>query len=164
MTEETKLLADILHAFAGVSLDDGCSLNMAVYRDSGCTAARYLDKAKADERLDWTAIPDDIIAEYSEVFCFTDLQGYRFYLPAYMSWVIRNHGLTTSVSAFHVIFAINPGGSLFITMPFVKYFTGNQIDVIEKFLEFASRQELTLDTELARERLAAVKEARLRVV
>ena len=45
-------------------------------------------------------------------------------------------------------------------MPFVKYFTGNQIDVIEKFLEFASRQELTLDTALARERLAAVKEAR----
>lgn len=58
MTDEEQRLIELIHsAFAGVRLDDGESLNMTEYNDSGGCRPDFKEKAKHDEREDWTAIP-----------------------------------------------------------------------------------------------------------
>ncbi len=71
--EEQKLIALIHRAFAGVTLDDGESLNMTEYNDSGGCKPEFKERAKADERDDWTAIADETLERFTVTFCFTAL-------------------------------------------------------------------------------------------
>jgi hypothetical protein len=80
--EEQKLVDQIHRAFAGVKLEDGTSLNMAEDKDGGCMP-EFGEEAKTDEREDWTAIPGGTLEQFTVTFSFTDLKGFRFYIPAY---------------------------------------------------------------------------------
>jgi hypothetical protein len=156
---EQELVAIIRRAFAGVRLDDGVSLNMTEYKDSGGCAPEFEKKAQYDERDDWTAIPDKILEHFTVTFSFTDLKGFRFYIPAYMIWAIRNHRESRSIIANYTIYAIDPSHYLFETIPFWQWFTAEQIDAMTKFLEYAVQDGDTLDDRVARENLAKIRMA-----
>lgn len=154
--EEQKLLDRINRAFAGVKLDDGTSLNMTEYNDSGGCMPEYREKAKDDERNDWTAIADETLEQFTVTFSFTDLKGFRFYIPAYMAWTVRNHRTSSSIIGDFTIYAINPDHYLFETISFREWFTAEQVDAMTKFLEYAIRNSDTLDCKVATENLAKI--------
>ncbi len=89
--DEQKLINQIHRAFSGVRLDDGISLNMTEYYDSGGCMPEFKERAARDERDDWAAISSETLKQFMVTFSFTDLKGFRFYIPAYMVWTIQNH-------------------------------------------------------------------------
>lgn len=155
---EQDLVALIRRAFAGVRLDDGESLNMTEYNDSGGSRPDFKEKAQFDERDNWAAIPDKILDQFTVVFSFTDLKGFRFYIPAYMIWTLRHHRESDSIIADQTIYAIDPSHYLFEAIPFWQWFTAEQIDAMTRFLEYAVQNE-DLDAKVARENLAKIKNA-----
>ena len=147
--EELILVREIEAAFDGVRLDGGISLNMMEYYDSGGSMSKYAEKAKSDEREDWRRIPDETLEQFTVTFAFTDLSGFRFYLPAYMRWTVRNHRTSSSIIADHTIYALTPTHYRFEKTPFIKWFTERQLGVILRFLEFAAANGETLDAAIA---------------
>lgn len=156
---EYELIALVHRAFAGVTLDDGASLNMTEYYDSGGCRPEFKEKAQDDEREDWTAIPDETLEQFTVTFCFTDLKGFRFYMPAYMIWTIRNHRTSESIIADSTIYAIDPAHYLFESIPFWQWFTRDQVGAMMQFLEYAAGNEDSLDGKVARENIAKIKDA-----
>jgi hypothetical protein len=156
---EENLVATIRRAFARVTLDDGVSLNMTEYNDASGCMPEFEKKAKYDERDDWAAIPDRTLEQFTVTFSFTDLKGFRFYIPAYIIWTVRHHRESESIIADYTIYAIDPSHYLFETIPFWQWFTAEQIDAMTRFLEYAVENDGSLDGKVARENLAKIKEA-----
>lgn len=104
----TDVIQEIERAFDGVTRDDGITLHEAVAlddyaSDDGRAQARLLDTESR-----WQDVPDkDIEREYT-IFSFLDDQGFRYYLPAYLTWALRNFEHTQSASLDSIIFALEP--------------------------------------------------------
>lgn len=158
-TVERELIEQIHRAFSGVRLDDGISLNMTEYNDSGGCMPEFKEKAKEDEREDWTSISDETLEQFTVTFSFTDLKGFRFYIPAYMDWTVRNHRTSHSIIADHTIYAIDPSHYLFEVIPFWEWFTHDQVEALIGFLEFAAQDEVGLDRHVAKENLEKIRKA-----
>ena len=86
------------------------------------------------------------------------ITGFRFYIPAYKAWAVRNHPSSDSIIANFTIYPIDPFHYLFKNISFWKWFTEEQIVALTKFLEFAVRNEDALDAVEARNNLARIKE------
>lgn len=157
--EEQELIDRIRVAFAGVTLEDGISLNMTEYNDSGGCMPKFKEKASDDERIDWQAIPDMTLEQFTVTFSFTDLKGFRFYIPAYMIWTIRNHRTSDSIIGDFAIYAIDPSHYLFRTIPFLQWFTVDQVEAMAAFLEYVVQSDASLDVQVARENLFKIRKA-----
>ena len=104
------VLAEIEHAFDGVSRAGGITLHEATAMDdhkppAECRAARAQD---VDTR--WQDVPDEAIAAHPSVFPYLDVRGHVYYTPAFLSWLLRygyGHPSTASESAQ---FAVDPAG------------------------------------------------------
>ena len=156
--EKEQLLAVIEQAFSGVRLEDGVSANMAEYHDSGGTKSRYLELARSDERDDWRKVGDTTLEQCSVTLCFTDLKGFRFYVPAYMQYAVRNHDLSDSPIVNATIYALSPDHHLFKRVPFEQWFTCEQIRAITMFLEYCVAHSDTLDGVVARKNLERIRQ------
>lgn len=158
LTSESDLITQIEVAFRNVSLGDGVSLNMTMFHDSWGCASEYLVLAKRDERKNWKAIPDSTLEQFKSVFCFTDLLGYRFYLPAYMRWTIKNHRKSDNIIADFTIYALDPNKRPFTETSIVDWLTKNQIDAILAFLDFCTLNDDSLDAQAAMKNAIAIRE------
>jgi hypothetical protein len=158
-SDEKELIDKIRAAFAGVKLDDGMSLNMTEYYDSGGCLPEFEEKARGDERDDWQKIADKTLEEFLVTFPFTDLKGYRFYIPAYMIWAIRNHKLSDSIIGDFTVYAIDPCCHQFDTIPFLEWFTADQIECMVTFLEYVVRMDADMDAQVANKNLIKIREA-----
>ena len=160
MTKEAQKLIDkISNAFAGVRLEDGISLNMTEYHDAGGLFPEYAKKAESDERNDWSIIPEETLEKFTVTFSFTDLKGFRFYIPAYMIYTIRNYKSSDSIISDFTIYAIDPSHYLFESTSFHNWFTQDQVTAMTEFLEFAIQSEDWLDETVAIRNLKQIKEA-----
>ncbi len=79
---------------------------MSKYFDSYKISEKFLELAKSDERKDWTIIKDEVLEQFTVTFCFTDWQGFRFYLPAYMRWIL-NHPTSDNFIDDQTIYALD---------------------------------------------------------
>ncbi len=84
------LIAQIANAFASVTRDEGATLHEAMAIDDRKTpqeqrAARRFDR---DER--WQDVPDTVIAASGAALNFLDAKGFRYYLPAFMIYELKN--------------------------------------------------------------------------
>ena len=136
--EEQALIYEIEAAFDGVRLEDGVSLNMTEYYDSGGSAPKYAELAKSDEREDWRRISDETLEKFTVTFSFTDLKGFRFYIPAYMRWCVRNYRTSSCIIGDHTIYALKPTHYTFAKTSFQEWFTERQFAAILHFLKFAA--------------------------
>jgi hypothetical protein len=157
---EAKLIAQIGNAFAGVTLDDGISLNMTEFLDSYGCSAEFEEQAKFDERNDWSAISDETLEKFTVTFSFTDIAGYRFYLPAYMIWTLKHHRTNDSIIADFTIYALDVNTYQFENRSFVDVFTPEQLDCIAEFLQYCVDNGDTLDDETAFQHLYKLLELR----
>lgn len=155
-TAEDDLIAQIAAAFDKVQLDDGVSLNMAEFNDSGGSAAHFAEQAKSDERVDWHRVITPALEAFTVTFCFTDLKGFRFYIPAYMIWTIRNHRISNSIITDNTIYAIDPDRYLFREIAFTKWFSPRQVAAMIAFLEYCVVNNDSVDGEIAAENLRKI--------
>jgi hypothetical protein len=89
MTKE-ELLNRIRAVFQDVSREDGISLREGKVCDDYGN-----DDAKAEARLldkdqHWSEIPDDDLIKYTVSLSYFDEKSYKYYLPAYMIFVLNN--------------------------------------------------------------------------
>ena len=153
----SKLIQKIQIAFKNVKLEDGVSLNMTEYKDSSGSIPEYKEKSLLDERNDWSAIPDSTLEQFTVTFSFTDLKGFRFYIPAYMIWTIKNFDKSNSIIGNFTIYAIDPNHYIFDKTSFTDWFTREQITVMCSFLEFALQQNNMLDERVASQNLEEIR-------
>ncbi|TVQ51919.1 MAG: hypothetical protein EA366_14670 [Spirulina sp. DLM2.Bin59] len=154
---ESALIRRIQEAFAGVKLGGGRSLNMTEYYDSYQGASEYLEKAKHDERQDWRKIADATLEQFTVTFSFTDVEGFRFYLPAYMIWTIRNHRTNNSIIGNYTIYALDVDHPVFAKVGFVNAFTPEQLNCIVDFLTYCVGHRGTCDALVARRHLDKIR-------
>lgn len=84
-----RLLADIQLAFRGVQRGDGPTLHEADLEGVG-SAEESRAARDRDTDSDWQEVPEQVIERLSWALCFVDLQGFRYYVPAYMSFALRH--------------------------------------------------------------------------
>lgn len=111
-TEESadgqRLIALIAEAFRDVRLDDGTTIHEAdlegAYIDDN---VRVSARAK-DTEVAWIEVPDWKIERFSSALSFLDPKGWRFYIPAYMIWTLKNWRTTSSPTADFVVWGFEP--------------------------------------------------------
>ena len=85
------LIEEIELAFRDVSRENGVSLSEAwVIDDCGSDEERAKARAQDKDEI-WRDIPDEDIRHGYSCLSFLDEIGFRYYMPAYMIWTLRNY-------------------------------------------------------------------------
>jgi hypothetical protein len=105
-----KLIKQIVSAFDRVTRDDGISLHEAVVIDSyGSDEQRAIARQK-DNELRWQDVPDRSIEHSYSALCFLDPKGWRYYIPAYMIWSLKNYMTSGSNSIDSTVYTFKFSG------------------------------------------------------
>ena len=151
---ESDLLSATDLAFDGVVLGDGISLYVASMEAGPGTPVPEL--LNADE-TNWRLIPDDVLEKAQTTFSFTDLAGYRFYLPRYITWAIHNHRTSSNWISDHTIYSIDPTMHHFNKTPFLEFLSPEQVDVALAFLDYCILNPDTNDATIAAKNASAIR-------
>src|SRR5678815_5091502 len=86
--ESQRLIDELKATFGSVSRGTGVTLHEAeVIDDYGSdderAAARLLDTDNS-----WIELPDELIADHPSILCFLDTDGFRYYLPGYLTFAL----------------------------------------------------------------------------
>lgn len=148
LVEEDELLAMIERAFDGVERDDGITLHQAVVIDDYGSQEEFDAAAKLDTETRWQDVSDEDIASNPSIYCFLDPKGFRYYLPASMTWAVKNFEKDDDDSGFFTYLAVLPTvaprnvgrgiGNAFDLDSFIKEhsFTHLQVRAIYSFICF----------------------------
>jgi len=79
-------LAAVHSAFEGVRLDGGVSLVQARAMDDYQPVPPQSDENDAR----WQDVTDETLRNYNDVHPFLCARSFRFYIPAFMSWILRH--------------------------------------------------------------------------
>ena len=85
------LMHDIRAAFATVRRENGVTLHQAVVMDSYGTDEEQAQARMLDPDNYWWDVPDERIANLPPALNFLDSVGFRYYIPAFMIWVLKWH-------------------------------------------------------------------------
>jgi hypothetical protein len=90
--EATELLARIEVAFRGVPRPRITKHVARGFDDEWMLSEkRGKELAELDPEYNWEDVSGEDVEKFTEYFCFADAEGWRFYLPAYMSHYLRNY-------------------------------------------------------------------------
>ncbi|MHB8959076.1 MAG: DUF6714 family protein [Candidatus Limnocylindrales bacterium] len=90
--ERERVEAGIRAAFAGVTLGGGISLRQAQAADTwrdGHTEADWRALPGGEVTDDWSLVPDDELRR--DCMAYLDEEGLRYYLPAFMLWLLDHY-------------------------------------------------------------------------
>ena len=90
--EQLKLIADIEQAFENVTRDGGVTLHEAEADDDRLSEEEKLEARKLDTDTCWQEVPDETMMKIQSPWSFLDKKGMRYYLPAYMRFIIKTPG------------------------------------------------------------------------
>ncbi|MBV9787195.1 MAG: hypothetical protein JOZ51_03410 [Chloroflexi bacterium] len=99
-----RLNLEIREAFAEVTRGAGVTLHEADVLDLYGSNEERLAARQLDTDRHWYEVPDDLIARKSSALSFLDAAGFRYYLPAYLSWTLRNYDSSDSNSIHSLLF------------------------------------------------------------
>lgn len=148
LIEQAELLTLIEQAFYGVGRDDGMTLHQAVVVDDYGSEDEFVAAAKLDTETRWQDVPDEDISTNTSIFCFLDPKGFRYYLPASMSWAVKNYehdeydcGFLTYLAVLPTVAPRDEGrgiGRAFDLNGFIEKhsFTSSQVTAIYRFICF----------------------------
>ncbi|HYE75539.1 MAG TPA: DUF6714 family protein [Blastocatellia bacterium] len=141
-----ELIAEIIAVFDGVSREDGITLHEAAAIDDRLSDEEQLAARRLDTEQRWQDVPDDDILACPSALSFLDVKGFRYYLPAFMIYDLKNWNNTSC--DFHLLH--ESGKSLRKSEPASitgKYgFTNAQCRVAAKFLRFVVGDEAPVAT------------------
>ena len=115
--EREAVVAGIRAAFAGVKLGVGISLRQAQASDSwegGHTEAEFRALPRGEVTDDWSLVPEAELRR--DCMAYLDEDGLRYYLPAFMLWLLDHYDDETrlfdhdgSMALIGTMMAIAPG-------------------------------------------------------
>ena len=157
LLENDELLVLIEQAFDGVKRGGGTTRHQAIVLDDYGSEEEFLAAEKFDTESRWQDVSYTALAENPQFLCFVDPAGFRYYLPAAMTWAVRNYNKDDSDTFFtylSVLPTIAPReigrgmGADFDLEEFIRRhsFTIEQINAIYRFICFmAVRAEYGID-------------------
>jgi hypothetical protein len=136
------VVQEIESAFRGVRRENGITFHEAKALDDYAmederVAARLLDRESR-----WEDVPDDQIEKSSgSILFYLDAIGFRYYLPAFMRWSVKNYG-SGWVTADVTVRILDPS----VSADTERYsgFTSEQAAAIVAFLRFVANRGDTL--------------------
>lgn len=103
-----NVVAEIQVAFKDVKRGDGVTLHEADVIDNYGSAKERKAARKLDSEDGWQSVPSKDIEKYYWILSFLDPTGYRYYLPAYMVWTLKNYETNDSIdSACSTVYSLN---------------------------------------------------------
>ena len=108
LLETDDLLELIEEAFDEIERGDAITLHQAMVIDDYGSEEDFLAAAKLDTEVRWQDVPNSAIAENPHPFHFLDAAGFSYYLPAFMSWSVRNYASDDYDSGFFTYLAVLP--------------------------------------------------------
>jgi hypothetical protein len=138
-TARRELLAAIAAAFGDVQREDGVSLHEAYVIDNYGTEEERAEARALDTDQHWWEVPDADLEESYSALSFYDEKGFRYYLPAYMTWALRvldqPNANTTSLDS--LLFDLTPCYGLFEER--IKLLSPEQCKAVCRFLQYLVR-------------------------
>jgi hypothetical protein len=134
--DKQSLINEIERAFSGVLLEGGIGIHEANVIDDYGDEDQRRQARLGDSKswVGWQDIPDDTLRRHYTTFCFVDSKGFKYLIPAYMRFVLRNYEEDGSASIDSTIYALAPDNYNFDG--FAELLTLQQKRAIKKFLEF----------------------------
>ena len=137
-----ELINNIISAFGGASRESGTTLHEAVAIDDMESADEQQAARSLDVDTRWQDVPDADIASCSSALSFLDEKGFRYYIPAFMTYALRHwedeEGDALSACMYHLLHERSK--SLRQSDPASiagRYnFTGAQATAVARFLRF----------------------------
>ena len=111
--EQTRIAArdavirQIEIAFDGVDRKFGVSLHEACIIDDYGSKWEQMQARMTDTEWRWQDVPEADIARYFWILSFLDPIGFRYYMPAYMIWTLKNYLHTDSMSTNATIYSLD---------------------------------------------------------
>jgi hypothetical protein len=170
LVEKDELLALIENAFNGVEREDGITLHEAAVIDDYGSEEEFVAARNLDTDSRWQDVPDSDISNHTSIYCFLDPKGFRYYLPASMSWAVKHYEEDENDCGFFTYLAVLPSvaprevgrgiGSSFDLDAFIKKhsFTPLQVKAIYRFICFMA---IKADVGMNEDYYAATKKWRL---
>lgn len=84
------LLRRIAGTFDGVRLGGGVSLHQARAIEDYRAGAEVAAARTLDTERDWHEVPDEKVGRLWDTLPFLDAEGFRFYLPRFMTYALRH--------------------------------------------------------------------------
>lgn len=84
------VIAEIRTAFEAVRLGDGVTLHQARALDDYAGAEAAAAARANDTETFWWDVPDEKLRYFDDVLNFLDEKGWVFYIPAFLTWVLRH--------------------------------------------------------------------------
>ena len=88
--QRDRLIQEIESAFQAVQRLDGITLHEAMVLDNYGSAQEQQAARALDPEDHWQDIPDAVMRDCDSALSFLDIQGFRFYLPAFMRMGLRH--------------------------------------------------------------------------
>lgn len=143
-----QILADIERAFGKVERDNGITIHEAEVIDAYGSEEERQAARMLDTETRWQDVPAEVMNSHAG-FCFLDLKGLRYYLPAYMTWVLKHLDSGNSVASDNLLYSLVRMGAghqdwhawrnvpeAYRNPECVCRFDGNQREVIRRYLEY----------------------------
>lgn len=137
-----ELISEVFAAFAGVEREDGITLREAIAIDEWKSRDEQLAARSLDTDRKWQDVSEETILASSAAPAFLDAKGFRYYLPAFIVYGLKNwNSLSTSMlDACQFCLLHEPQKSLRQSEPAsiaAKYgFNSEQCRAIAHFLRF----------------------------
>lgn len=142
--QEPRLVLDMIHrAFDGVQRGRGRTLHETMVLDDYGSEEEQRKAREMDQETRWQDVPDSTLDSYSSYLGYLDMEGHRYYLPALMSWAIRNDDYSDTYQSLLPLVAprdVGRGhGEKFDVQKLIKdySFTPEQVRAIYSFLVLA---------------------------
>jgi hypothetical protein len=135
LAEIELLIRQIQDAFAGTQLEDGTTIHEADLEGCYLKEEERLEGRAKDTEADWSEVPDWKIERFPSALSFFDVKGWRFYIPAYMIWTLKNWRTTTLITADYVVWSVDPTMPDF-SLPRYESLSVAQAHVVYRFVRF----------------------------
>ena len=139
--KQKQLLKDIKAAFSSVRRENGTTLHQTQAIDDYEGPEQELAARKLDTDKRWEDVSEQDIIKYYSALSFLDNIGYRYYIPAHMSWAVKNYKLGSFdfLILDRILYSLDPGDETELAkreLEKFELFNKHQKEVICRFLEF----------------------------
>ena len=155
--EETRAIIEDLHiAFRGVSRGQITLHEAAVIDDLGSDVERMRARDLDTDR-DWVEVPDAHVEECAYALHHLDPESWRYYIPRFMEWSLRNFRTNESFLSDSIIYQFNPSSSDAAlakhAMDRYRCLTTEQSRAVSRFLRYMAQNGEQVDDVVANEAL-----------
>lgn len=113
-SKEEKIIAAIQSAFSRVQRGNGISLHEADAIDDYADETQRRQARLLDTDVHWWEIAPEQLEKFHNALVFMDAEGYRYYIPAYMTQALRTYkvGSLALDAAISSLFPVTEGASV----------------------------------------------------